>query len=406
MIIFLGLSHLSLCYASSLLKYKKKVAIYDFKKSIKDYQSGKTKIFEPDLENLISKNKKNFQITSNKKIIKSAKIIFLAKDILTDDNNNIKLNYSRKLLKQLNLFSKNKILVIMNQVPVSFTRKINWNKKKLYHFVETLVFGKAVERACFPERLIIGKENKNAKIDHTLKSLLKLYKCPIIELTYEESELTKGFINTYLASQLATTNFLSLVSSYFNARWNKIFSAISLDKRVGSNGYYKPGLGISGGNIERDLNTLKKIRSKFRIKDRFPDQMLSSSEFYKKSIERYIKGKSLNNIGILGFTYKENTLSIKNSVQVNLLNNVKQKFLVHDYKSQELSIQENVKKLGVTFSPLKKILMNSSTLIVFHDLIDYKKIKFERYKNIKTVIDPYGILKGKVDLIKNYYSLS
>ena len=64
-------------------------------------------------------------------------------------------------------------------------------------------------------------------------NLLLRYKCPIIEMTYEESELTKGYINTYLASQLATSNFLSEICSRYSARWSVIFSAIGLDKRIG-----------------------------------------------------------------------------------------------------------------------------------------------------------------------------
>ena len=59
----------------------------------------------------------------------------------------------------------NKLLVIMNQVPVGFTRKIKWKKNKIYHFVETLVFGNAIKRAINPERIIVGKNSPNAIID-------------------------------------------------------------------------------------------------------------------------------------------------------------------------------------------------------------------------------------------------
>ena len=114
--------------------------------------------------------------------------------------------------------------------------------QKIYHFVETLVFGNAVKRATNPERIIIGKHRHDTKLDRVLKNLLSLYECPIIEMTYEESELTKGYINTYLASQLATTNFLSEICSKYSARWSVIFSAIGLDKRVGNYGYYNQDL--------------------------------------------------------------------------------------------------------------------------------------------------------------------
>ena len=50
MIGFLGISHLSLCYAASILKLNKKVIIFDIKKEILNYNSGLTKIFEPGLD--------------------------------------------------------------------------------------------------------------------------------------------------------------------------------------------------------------------------------------------------------------------------------------------------------------------------------------------------------------------
>lgn len=406
MIVFLGLSHLSLCYAASLLKLKKKIVIQDFKKEIEVFKRGENKIYEPDLEKILKKYSKNFLITDDTKYLKDAEIIFLAKDIATDKKNNINLKSSKKLLSLLNDVKQNKPLVIMNQVPVTFTRKINWKKNILYHFVETLVFGKAIDRASNPERIIIGKAAPETKIDQAFKKILNLYNCPIIELTLEESELTKGFINTYLASQLSTTNFLSLIAKYFNARWSRIFSAIGLDKRIGFSGYYNPGLGISGGNIERDLKTLSKVRLRYGIADLFPEFLLKSSKYYKDIIKRIIEKNKLKKILILGLTYKENTFSIKNSVQKELINSLKNNFLVHDTKDYELKKIDQIKKLKIIFSKLEDGLNNAKTVILFHNIKIYKKINFNKYKNIDNIIDPYSLLEKEKLKKKNYYSLT
>ena len=57
MIGFLGLSHLSLCYAASILKLNKKVIIFDITKEISNYNMGFSKIFEPGLDQIIQKKK-------------------------------------------------------------------------------------------------------------------------------------------------------------------------------------------------------------------------------------------------------------------------------------------------------------------------------------------------------------
>lgn len=408
MISYIGLSHLSLSYAASALVLGNKVLILDFDEQIKLYKKKKLNFFEPGLEKILIKFKQNLEISSDFKKLKLSKIIFLAKDIKTDDNNNVLLNETNSLLRKINYLRNKKILVIMNQVPVGFTRKIKWKKDNLYHFVETLVFGNSINRAINPERIIIGKITDKKKISRILLNFLKLYKCNIIELNYEESELSKNFINIYLASQLMTTNFLSEISNFYNARWNKIMDAIKLDKRIGKNGYYKPGLGISGGNIERDIQTLKKISVKKNIHNKLPEFLINSNSYYKNWIKRIIlkEKKNKNNIGILGLTYKDNTLSIKNAPQIKLIKSFKKNINLHDTKSERLANLSDTKKFLDKFKDLNFILNNSETIIVFHNLLIYKKIKFYKYKNIKYVIDPFGFInKKKIGKIK-YYNLS
>lgn len=60
MIVYLGLSHLSLCYSSAALTKGYKVTIVDFKKNVENYISGKFNVNEPKLNNILNKNRKNF----------------------------------------------------------------------------------------------------------------------------------------------------------------------------------------------------------------------------------------------------------------------------------------------------------------------------------------------------------
>ena len=136
-------------------------------------------------------------------------------------------------------------------------RKINFNKKLLYYQVETLIFGKSLDRALNPERIIIGCNESNSKIKNSYLKYLKRFNCPIIKMSYESAELTKIAINIFLASSITTTNVLSEICSTIGANWEEIKPALKLDSRIGPKAYLKPGLGISGGNIERDIMSLK-----------------------------------------------------------------------------------------------------------------------------------------------------
>lgn len=398
MIFFLGLSHLSLCYAAAALKKGYKVNIIDFKNEVNDYYNNK-KIYEPQLGSILKKYKKNFLISDNFKKLKTAKIIFLAKDLKTNYQNKVKLFEIKKLLKKISFLSSKKILVVKSQVPVGFTRKIHWNVNLKFHFVETLIFGKAINRAIFPERIIIGKHQDNSKIPQILLSFFKDFKCPIIEMKYEESELTKGFINTYLASQVITTNYLNEFSKLYKANWSKIKNALSLDKRIGKFAYLNPGLGLSGGNIERDLKTISDNRLKLGLNSSFTDILLEQSNYYKNWVNKKISiiNKKKFIIGILGYTYKLNTLSTKNSPQSTLLNSFKNKFLIYDqfYIHKTLSVS------------LKKILELSNIVVIYHNIEELKNINFNKYKNINYVIDPFKLLEcNSITNSKKYFSLT
>ena len=51
----------------------------------------------------------------------------------------------------------------------------NWKKSLKFHYVETLVFGEAVDRAIYPERIILGKFNNKIKIPKVLSRYIKKF---------------------------------------------------------------------------------------------------------------------------------------------------------------------------------------------------------------------------------------
>jgi UDPglucose 6-dehydrogenase len=392
MIVYLGLSHLSLCYSAAALNKGYKVVIVDFKQNVDDYYLGKFRVQEPQLDVILNKYKKNFTISYNFNNFKNTKIFFLAKDLKTNNKNTVKTYEIIKLLKKISKLNKKKILVIKSQVPVGFTRKVNWKKNFKFHYVETLIFGQAISRANYPERIILGKYDISTKIPKVLDDYLKKFNCPILEMKYEESELTKGFINTYLAAQVITTNYLNEFSKKYGADWGKIRDALSLDKRIGRFAYLNPGLGLSGGNIERDLKTISDIRYNLKLDNHLTKIYLQYSDYFKKWVIRNINMFSKNKkIGVLGFTYKEGTLSTKNSPSRLLL---KYDHLIHDHQINELQKLDENK--NIKFIELEEVLKKSHTICIFHNYNMYKEINFKRYKNIRIILDPFKILKDNL----------
>lgn len=388
---FVGLSHLSLCYSAAALSKGFVTTIFEEKEIIENYKKNKLKIDEPSLEKIQKKYNKNFNFQTDFKLLNQSSIIFLAVDIITDKKNNVIYERINKLLTKINKNIKKKLpLVIMSQVEVGFTRKIQWPNIYKYHYVETLIFGDAINRALFPERIIIGKFTNNTKVNNSLLKFLEKFNCPILEFSFEESEFTKAMINIYLASQITTTNFLnSTIKNFKTVSWGNIRAALSLDKRIGRYSYLSPGLGISGGNIERDLQSFRNLLSKKNKDFSFISNIQNySSKFKNWILDNLPKGSK--RIGILGLTYKEKTLSQKNSPQkllINWLHKQEFEFFIHDTKFNQLSDELNI------YNDLKYVIKNSDTLVIFHNIQLYKNLKIP--KHIKVILDPFRVLKNK-----------
>lgn len=395
---YIGLSHLSLNYASASLLRGHEVIFFDNLKKINTYKVNKLNIFEPKLDNILNKYKKKIKFSEDFEQVNSVDINFIALDIITNTNNKVDYKPLNGLIKDYLKFSRKKNpLIIMSQVEVGFTRKITYPANLLYHYVETLIFGKAVDRANKPERIIIGKSSRSESINYKLKKYLSSFKCPLIEMIYEESELTKGFINTYLASQLITTNNLNELSKFYNCNWGIIKKALQLDKRIGNYAYLEPGLGISGGNIERDLKTILDKKKSFKINNSYFASLIDQSSYYKNWIQREINTLKIKKpvIGLLGVTYKEDSLSIKNAPALNFLKKNKHKFFLHDLQSKNINIE---KKYLNQFRDIQYIINTSNIIIILHSHDLYLDINYKQFNNIKIILDPFKYLKKKASL--------
>ena len=133
-----------------------------------------------------------------------------------------------------------------------------------FYQVETLIFGAAVKRAMEPERFIVGALDPSAALPESYASFLKAFGCPVLVMRLESAELAKIAINFFLVSTVCTTNTLAELCESIGADWGEIAPALRLDRRIGPHAYLKPGLGIAGGNLERDLVTVQGSRGQAR----------------------------------------------------------------------------------------------------------------------------------------------
>ena len=396
---FIGLSHLGICSLLSVASKNFKVCgLDDDLNKINLLKKRITNIEEKNLDEYLKKYFQNITFTTNYNNLSNCNIVYLSQDINTDNFGNSNLiKVTKYINKAIKFLDKDALLVIMCQVPPGFTKKIKWPRNQLFYQVETLIFGQAIKRASFPERIIIGTNSSKLSKKSNLSILLNSFKCPIIPMTYESAELCKISINMFLISNITTANILSEICEKIGANWNQILPALRLDKRIGRYSYINTGLGLSGGNLERDLVSLYKLVSKKSSSSRVINSFIHSSKDNKRwAINKFkILSNSLpkhSKIGLLGISYKENTNSIKNSPSLDILKyNHFKNIYCYDPMVDLSKIKYNFKKANNYISVIKKC----DLLIIMTQWKEFKNINKEmltKYMKGNIIIDPFGVL--------------
>ncbi|PPR47623.1 MAG: UDP-glucose 6-dehydrogenase TuaD [Alphaproteobacteria bacterium MarineAlpha5_Bin8] len=410
---FIGLTHLGLVYlAAAASKNINVVGFHDNKKELENLKNGKLIIKEPQLNKYLKNYKNNIDFTNNISDIKNCNIVYISVDIPTNQTG--KSNYLRinKLInKTINTMNKKAILIILSQVVPGYTRKIKWPLNNLFYQVETLIFGKAIQRAINPERIIIGgnfSESNKKVLPKIYETFLKNFKCKIIKMKYESAELAKISINLFLISNVSIANNLSEICTKIGADWSEIIPALRLDKRIGKYAYINPGLGLSGGNLERDLRTIYSLSSKYKTDLNTVSAFIKTSNYYKswvlRILNKYVYKKHPKaNICILGLTYKKNTNSLKNSPSIYLINKLKFNNLnIFDPVITNLSLHKNKIFLKVN---VYEAIKNSEVLIIMTPWKEFKILNINKIKKLmkgNIIIDPMNILGEKVSKIANF----
>lgn len=383
---YAGMTHLGLNYAvASAGKGFKTIGFDNNSSVVEKLTKGISPVVEPGLDEALSSRSNLLQFTANIKEFANCNVVYISTDVATDDQGNSDLAPIYDLINNvISNLNNTAVLVVLCQVPTGFTRKINWPSEQLYYQVETLVFGKALERAELPERLIVGCGESGQKIHSYLGSFLAAFDCPVIPMRYESAELTKMAINCYLSASVTITNTLAELCEQIGANWQEIIPALQLDKRIGKFAYLKPGLGLSGGNLERDLNYIAGLGVEYGTDNSVIKALQHNSNYRKNWVLKTLHEKVLNkisnpNIAVWGLTYKENTHSIKNSPAVELLKYLQDySITAYDPVVKELKDLQSVKMAA---SPIEATC-NADVVVImtpWQDFFDEDVAKLEKH---------------------------
>ncbi len=287
--------------------------------------AGRLPVFEPGLDELLAEHRGRLEFTAEATALAKCDLIYVATDVPTDDAGASDLAPITALLETVcAAASPTAVVVILSQVPVGFTKRHAHPGRPLFYQVETLVFGRAVERALQPERFILGLPDPALPVPPALAAFLRGFGCPLLPMRLESAELAKMSINLCLMATVAIANTLADLSERVGAAWDEIAPALRLDARIGPHAYLQPGLGFAGGNLERDAASVLGLAAAAGSDTAVVHGIMANSRRQRgwvlRALHQHVLGREQDPvIAVLGLAYKVDTASTKNSPAVALI---------------------------------------------------------------------------------------
>jgi UDPglucose 6-dehydrogenase len=401
---YAGMTHLGLVSAIAAAERGFSVSCFDLDAArIAMLRRGELPVIEPDLPALRARNEARLHFTDRADDLATCDVVYVASDIATDDAGASDLTPIIALIDIVDpVLSATAIMVILSQVPPGFTRRLAWEPGRRFYQVETLIFGRAVERALRPERFIVGCAEPETALPESLRCFLAAFDCPILPMRYESAELTKISINMCLVASIGVANTLAEICERIGADWREMLPALKLDRRIGQYAYLAPGLGIAGGNLERDLATICGLADRFGtdagIVRAWTRNIRHRRDWVLRQLhDRVLQGRSEAMVAILGLAYKEDTHSTKNSPALALLKAI---------GSFEVTVFDPVVRARSEFHPrlataatALDACQDADAMVIMTPWAEFRALDpqavRERMRG-RIVIDPFGLLdEGK-----------
>lgn len=380
------------------------------KEKVERLSSGKITIFEPGLDKIFERNKKEGRLkftTSLEDGIKSAKVIFLALPTPPDGNGFADLKYVLDVAKEIGKLLKKgnyKIIIDKSTVPVGTADKVHSvivqsakgkdieNVEKLFDVVSNPEFlreGVAVQDFMKPDRVVIGTTSQKAK-----KILGELYAPfvrqgnPIIYMDERSAELTKYAANSFLATKISFMNEIAQLCERLGADVDMVRKGIGSDERIGRR-FLFPGIGYGGSCFPKDVKALSKSSLQVNYEFKILKAVMEVNENQKvhllPKIKTYFKNKIKGKkIALWGLAFKPNTDDTREAPALSIIDDlIKAGASVVAYDPEAMN---NIRKeIGnkITYAENQyDALKDADALVIATEWSEFRTPDFDKIKSL------------------------
>ena len=243
-------------------------------KKIDNLHQGILPIFEPGLEEMVTRNVEKGRLhfsTNLAEAIKGCDVAFIAVGTPPGEDGSADLKYvlavARGIGEHMSSYS---VIVTKSTVPVGTAAKVRAEIEQalarrgaaiefdVASNPEFLKEGAAIDDFLKPDRIVVGIASDRA--EEVMRRLYKPFLLnghPIIFMDIPSAEMTKYAANSMLATKISFMNDVANLCEIMGADVNMVRRGIGSDARIGTKFIY-PGIGYGGSCFPKDVKALIK----------------------------------------------------------------------------------------------------------------------------------------------------
>jgi len=385
---------------------------------VENLRKGIIPLYEPGLENLVSKNSENGNLLFSNQLekgLKNSSICFIAVGTPMGEDGSADLQYVLAAAKEIGKTVYHDLIVVnKSTVPVGTANQveeiINEELKKRdvdynIHVVsnpEFLKEGAAVEDFMRPDRIVIGSDDE--EVIETMKELYTPFTINherFITMDVRSAEMTKYASNAMLATRISFMNEIANICERVGADINHVRDGIGSDSRIGYNFLYA-GCGYGGSCFPKDVKALIKTADDHGYESTILKGVESVNNQQKLSLVNKIINKFGNDLSgytfaVWGLSFKPGTDDMREAASVVIINKLIElgaKINSYDPQAIDAAKQYYFKdNPNITFFNNKYDALNNADAMIL--VTEWKEFRSPDFEEIKEKIGAKIIFDGR-----------
>jgi UDPglucose 6-dehydrogenase len=284
-------------------------------KRIEALRAGKLPFHEPDLPEVLERNRERITFTLDAGDLAGADAIFVCVQTPPTYSGDADLSFVWSALDDLPASDERQILVMKSTVPVGTGEKVRaalegrgLTKVGYVSNPEFLAEGRAVRDFLNPDRIVVGAFAEEDSV--AVEALYAGIDAPVVRTDVASAEMIKLAANAFLMTRISFINEIANVCEAVGADVVEVAKGVGLDHRLGPH-FLRAGIGYGGSCFPKDSLALKQLASNSGYHFQLLAAVIEVNELQKRRViqklQKHLGKLRGKKIALLGLAFKAGT---------------------------------------------------------------------------------------------------